>query len=77
MSRRQKVVLGFGLVLVVAFVFGAPVVNESSPGGVAYLGDGAGSGYIHYQASIGCLLIGVGDMYWQGGLHAGCAPLVA
>lgn len=67
--------LGFGLVLVVAFVFGAPVVNESSPGGVAYLGDGGG--YIHYQASISCLLVGVGDMYWQGGLYAGCAPLVA
>ena len=69
--------LGFGLVLVVAFVFGAPAVNESSPGGVAYLGDGAGRGYLHYQVSISCLLVAAGDMYWQGGLYAGCAPLVA
>lgn len=73
---RQKVVLGFGLVLVVAFVFGAPVVSESSPGGVAYLGDGAGNRYVHYQASISCQLVGVGDMYWQGGLYVECVPLV-
>ena len=76
LSNRQKVALVVGLVLVAAFVFGAPVVSETSPGGVAIQGN-AGSAYIHYQASLSCKLIGFGDMYWQGGLYFGCMPLVA
>jgi hypothetical protein len=68
-------VLAVGLVLVAAFVFGAPVISETSPGGAAMFGV-AGSGYIHYQASLSCWLVGFGDMYWQGGLYVGCVPLV-
>ena len=74
-SRNQKIVLAVGLVLVVAFIFGAPVVSETSPGGVFIQGDPA-SAYIHYQASVSCALVGFGDMYWQGGLYLGCTPLV-
>lgn len=74
-SREQRVAFALGLALVLAFVFGAPVLGATSPGGVAMQGNPQ-SGYIHYQVSLGCRLVGVGVMYWQGSLSVGCVPLV-
>ncbi len=73
---RRKAALALGLWLAVALVLGAPVLGATSQGGVVILGAPA-SGYIHYSQSLSCRLIGVGDFYWQGGLHFGCIPIVA
>ncbi len=75
-SGRRRGALAVGLLLAVALVLGVPVLGATSQGGVALLGAPA-SGFIHYRQLLSCRLIGVGDFYWQGGLHFGCNPIVA
>ncbi|MDG6971345.1 MAG: hypothetical protein JRN54_09615 [Nitrososphaerota archaeon] len=75
-SRRRKIALVVGLVMMAAFVFGAPVSNATIQGGVAVAGNPA-SGYIHFHDSLSCKFSDFGDMYWQGSLSFGCFPLVA
>ena len=75
-SRKRKVALVVGLVMMAAFVFGAPVSSATTQGGVAVTGNPA-SGYIHFHNSLSCKFSDFGDMYWQGSLSFVCFPLVA
>ena len=75
-SRKRKIALVVGLVMIAAFVFGAPVSDATTLGGVAFSGAQA-SGYIHFQNSLSCKFSDLGDMYWQGSVSFGCFPIVA
>ncbi len=63
--RNRRILVIVAIICVLAFVFAAPIRNVEAP-------DGCLNCVVHFQRSLSCEFVEVGDYYWDGSLSFGC-----
>ncbi len=66
--KTRTILIIVAIICVLAFIFAAPIRSAEVP-------DGCLGCVVHFQRSLSCELVPVGDYYWDGSLSFGYHPL--